>query len=329
MNHERSAFAFDRVPNIPDSQSHASGPSSQQAPEAAAVSTPERNEHHKKGIVKKHKARFLAHFIRQLDVLIYLQLSVLYYMDCSFLSFLARAMNQAFYFTPKPPGMNPVIVGNRPQIVIIFGLNLLSMFFHSIYIPPTAGEAMRGYLHGGILIDFVGQKSPVPRARLIMSDLLVLSLQLVVLSVTLEKNKLGDPLALSAEGIQSRDEGAQTHDLEEQGIRSSEGAEGMELRSLQLPSEAQMDGDEDRESDEQLGRSEEVASVHSEDVVYSGQCVIADVPIADTIRSQWKQSSTEQTVNPSNGSLGAVAAAEMARRRLRFRIRIGGREFGS
>ncbi|KAL8714919.1 MAG: hypothetical protein Q9220_001432 [cf. Caloplaca sp. 1 TL-2023] len=324
MNHEQPAFAFDRVP---DNQSHASDPSSSQTPEAVAASTSEGNERYKKEIFKKHKAQFFTHFIRQLDIMIYLQLSILYYMDCSFLSFLARSMNQAFYFTPKPPGLNPIIVGQRPQIVAIFGLNLLSMAFHSAYLPPTAGEAVRGYLHGGVLIDFVGQKSPVPRIRLVFYDLLVLSLQLVILSITLGKDELGDPPALAVEGGQSRDEEAQTYDLEEQGIRSNEGVEGLELLPLQTLSGRRIDGDEDRERDELLQRTEGVAD-HPEDIFHSGQCVIADVPVVDTIRNHWKQSSTEETPNRSNGSLGAAAAAELTRRRLRFRIRLGGRDLG-
>lgn len=49
---------------------------------------------------------------------------------------------------------------------------------------------MRGYLHGGVIIDFVGQKAPTSRLGLLLLDCLVLMLQCVMCGVWLEKDRL-------------------------------------------------------------------------------------------------------------------------------------------
>ncbi|KAL8699076.1 MAG: hypothetical protein Q9201_006206 [Fulgogasparrea decipioides] len=248
------------------------------------------------------------------------------FLSCSLFSFVTRTTNHWFYFTPKPPLMNAAITWNRPHIVIIFGINLLSGFLHAMYTPPTAGEATRGYLHGGLLIDFVGQLSPVSRVRLVAYDLLILALQMVMLGVTIEKRKLVDAGNSSAEGGGSREDEGQGHDFEERGLRRGEDIEGIELQPLRPLPGGRLGGDEDEEREEVLGRNESTTDEHPGDAFCSGQYVIADVHIVNTVRGQWRQSYTA-TRSSNDGSVGA--AAELARRRLRFRIRIGGREYGS
>jgi hypothetical protein len=46
----------------------------------------------------------------------------------------------------------------RATVVFLvpFSLSFLS---HLIFSPPSAGEPTQGYLHGGILIDFIGQRT--------------------------------------------------------------------------------------------------------------------------------------------------------------------------
>ena len=73
---------------------------------------------------------------------------------------------------------------------MIFVLKILWLLIHAISILLIAGEAVREYLHGSLLIDFVGQQSPVLRLRLVGCDLLVLAPQLVMLGITIEKRKL-------------------------------------------------------------------------------------------------------------------------------------------
>lgn len=210
---------------------------------------------------------------------------------------------------------------------MIFVLNILWIIAHASSTPPTAGEAVRGYLHGGLLIDFVGQKSPVSRVRLVWYDLLVLMLQLVMLGIKVEKKKMDAP----AGGGERRGEEAQDHDAEERGTRrSQEGMEGIELQSLRPMSEGRAGDEEDGARHDLLERTEEsMTSEHPGDAFYSGQSIIAIVHIVDTIREQWRQTQPAASGSSGESSMGATAAAQLARRRLRFRIRIGGRDYGS
>lgn len=352
MNHEPPASTSD-IPSSSHHSDHASTSHSSQA-ETAATASHEEHQQRASSLQKLYKTQFLDHLIRNLDIMIYAELSILYYMEyvcplfhpppgfpsspaaniaeltysssCSLFTFIVRALNHWFYFTPKPL-VSPIVTWSRPHIVVIFVLNILWLLIHASSTPPTAGEAVREYLHGGLLIDFVGQKSPVSRLRLVGYDLLVLALQLVMLGVTVEKKKLDAPEG----GGGSREEEGQDHDAEERGTRrSQEGFEGIELRSLGPAPGVRTGGEQDAERDGLLEETQEgTASEHPGDAFYSGQHIIANIHIADTIREQWGQTSPTKTGSSGNESMAAAATAELARRRFRFRIRIGGRDYGS
>ncbi|KAL8963033.1 MAG: hypothetical protein Q9193_000650 [Seirophora villosa] len=330
MNHVSS----ESISNVPSgshhSSNHASTSHSSQG-EAAATTSGEEPQHRVRNVQKKYKIQFLDHLIRQLDIVIYCELSVLHYMDCSLLSFVVRALNHWIYFTPKPHPMPPVFAWNRSHVVMIFALNMLFMCAHAISIPPTAGEAVREYLHGGLLMDFVGQKSPVSRVSLVGYDLVVMALQFVMLGITAEKKTLDAAGGVSASGGQRTEEEAQDHDSEERGVRrSEEGTEGIELLPLRPLSEETTGGEEDRERSDVLGSTEGSTSrEHPGDAFYSGQYIVANVNLVDTMRSHWRQPQPVSTGSSSDNSMGAAAAAQLASRRLRFRIRIGGREYGA
>lgn len=235
--------------------------------------------------------------------------------------FFGRATNHWFYFTPKPALMNPIVSSNRPNIVAIILLNVVSVFVHYINLPPTAGEATRGYLHGGLLIDFVGQQSPVSRFRLIAYDALILGLQLVMLAVTDEKRRLLQPSSPLSDGATNGEDAAQDHDSEERGIRRSEvGTEAVEMRSLPPVSEGQAVQEEGPEGEESSGNHHRTTREHPGDAFYSGQYVIADVRILSTIQHHWTKVYTGPNGTSSHNSMGA--AAELARRRLGLRARI-------
>ncbi|PWY70367.1 DUF1746-domain-containing protein [Aspergillus sclerotioniger CBS 115572] len=131
------------------------------------------------------KVAFIDRLLRDLDILIYCELSALYYMDCSITLFSLRAIIQLIFFTPKSPPFEPT--RNQPFITAILGSNIFCMLFHHFCTRPEASEATRGYLHGGILIDFIGQKAPIPLARLLFLDFLVLGLDLIMLGLIVER----------------------------------------------------------------------------------------------------------------------------------------------
>ena len=189
-----------------------------------------------------------------------------------------------------------------------------------------------------MLIDFVGQLSPVSRARLAGHDILVLALQLVRLAVDVERKRVDSGADLRRQTThpnlhreQDEDAERQNHDFEERGIMRGDGIDEYEMQSLRPCAEGRTGGDEDRERDELL-QDQMRSTEHPEDAFNTGQRVIADLHIVDTVREQWRQYkhvNTDTTGSASNRSVGAAAATALARRRFRFRFRVGGRQYGS
>ncbi|KAG6363346.1 hypothetical protein INS49_008443 [Diaporthe citri] len=142
----------------------------------------------KVGIAKK--LEFMTHLMSSLDVLVFAELCVLYYMDCSFARLVMRSLVQYMYLTPKPEDFLKLMPAPRPQIYTVFATNIICMLLHLLLALPEASETMRGYLHGGVIIDFVGQKAPASRVGLLLLDCLVLMLQCVMCAVWLEKDRL-------------------------------------------------------------------------------------------------------------------------------------------
>ncbi|KAI9741085.1 MAG: nuclear protein localization protein 4 [Cirrosporium novae-zelandiae] len=130
----------------------------------------------------RKKAELLDGLLRDLDILIYAHLSVLFYMDTSFILFIVRAVFQLFYLTPKP-AIFPDPPKDRRYIRALVLANILPIVQHLLLDAPSAGLASRGYIHGGLFIDFIGEKGPISKGRLILFDIIVASLQLVMLGV--------------------------------------------------------------------------------------------------------------------------------------------------
>lgn len=132
-----------------------------------------------------NKTATLQSLLRLLDALIFLQLGALYLQDNLTFFLLLRAVSQALH---NPPAVQ------LPPVILI---NLLCFATHLLQARPEAkGWASRGYLHGGLIIDFVGEPGPVSKWRLVSMDLLIFGLQLVVLVVGNERLKaVGDPQA--------------------------------------------------------------------------------------------------------------------------------------
>ncbi|KAL8982904.1 MAG: hypothetical protein Q9205_002703 [Flavoplaca limonia] len=208
--------------------------------------------------------------------------------------------------------MSPIVTWNRPQIVVIFVLNILWLLIHAISISPIAGEAVREYLHGSLLIDFVGQQSPVSRLRLVGCDVLVLALQLVMGSWTRPKevNKI-EITRVRTMMLKNEERG---------GVRKARKGSNCDLSTARIRG---ADRRRTGSGEERVlrGNREATASERSGDAYYSGQHVIANVYILDTIREQWRQTSPATIGSSGNESMGAAAAAELARRRFQDKDR--------
>jgi hypothetical protein len=191
---------------------------------------------------------------------------------------------------------------------------------------------MRGYLHGGVIVDLIGYKGPTSKIHLVLLDSLVLALQCLMLSVHAETERLkavltafANPAAAAAAAErQPRAEvvAAQDLDSEERGLmRDAVTNDGdIELQPMASPntgpSNATGNNNESEERNEERERllaepppREEEEDEHPLDMYYSGQVVIADFHVLHTLKRQW-----DDYGNASGSALQTVGfSAEFAR----------------
>ncbi|KAL9119030.1 MAG: hypothetical protein Q9187_004418 [Circinaria calcarea] len=232
---------------------------------------------------------FLDHLIRNLDMSIYCELSILYYMDCSFLLLTLRALPQFLYLTPKSLLLPPPPT-NQKQLLVILLTNAVCLLYHLFSARPEAGEVVRGYLHGGVLIDFVGVKGPVGKLALASLDLLVTGLQVGCAAAVAEKHNTratggGGGGGAGRNHTISRGTG-QDIEAEEEGLRRSqeftapENTRAIELQPLRRSATGATD--ETDMEDETTTLAE-----HPLDTFAAGQHIIANLHVLDMIRTSW------------------------------------------
>ncbi|KAK6330273.1 hypothetical protein TWF730_004768 [Orbilia blumenaviensis] len=249
------------------------------------------------------KSDWLDHMLRNLDIVTYCYFSYLYFLDTSFIRFLLRAIVQINLFAQRPPNFpSPQRTQKRSAVVSIVASTLMCFLLHLFSEPPSGSEATGGYLHGGMIIDFVGQEGPISRLRLISIDFVILILQLTMLTVKVSKQEL-----LDSSGP-NRIIPAQDLDSEERGVTAGIDDDNSDFAAS--PIEGHIGGG--RSSSDGLRRRPAADSN-----IYSGEVIIADLRIVDTVRSQWNS----RNHNPINPSASATMAANLANARLRMLFR--------
>lgn len=146
--------------------------------------------------------RRLDDLIFSLDRLICAEIAVLYFIDNSFICLALRAATQTAYLRRTPP---PV-----PAAPLLYA-NIICLILHLYRKQPQAGEALRGYLHGGLLLDFIGQQGPTSKWQLILMDMIITCLQLVAFGLALQRKDMDKSKARDAASTQP------DHDAEERG----------------------------------------------------------------------------------------------------------------
>lgn len=245
------------------------------------------------------------------------------------------------FLTPKPAFL-PEPPQNRPYIGAIFGANLLCLFFHLMNPSPAASEATRGYLHGGLAMDFIGQKGPTSKLHLSMLDMLVLLLQLVALGahvtrIKVKKQATAPPAVPAApQPPMPPVQPAQDLDHEERGVhRSDHDPVDIELQNLnpsvrqeppdEPPATSIPDEEGNDERDTLLSSSTQPSSdAHIFDAFNSGEIMIADLDIINLIHTQmreYRNAPSESTATPPGPGL----SERLSRNGLGLRLRIGNR----
>ncbi|CAG8936113.1 unnamed protein product [Penicillium salamii] len=286
------------------------------------------------------KVAFIDGLMRDLDIFIYCQLSALYYMDCSILLFALRAIIQLILFTPKAPPFEPT--RNQPFIGGILTSNLICIFFHAFFIRPEAGEETRGYLHGGLFIDFVGQV-PVSTLRLLSFDLLIFLVDIVMLALTIERVNItgtstpassdSSPNANADSSQETTVSQSQDHDAEERGVlRQEDGHETSPSthNSTESSPHSSIDEEAEEERTNLLADPADIQSpiiargCHPMDTFASGEAIIANVRFFGTLRDQWRYYKS-LTTRQTTGFTPTTETATFLRQRFGLQVGTDGR----
>lgn len=168
------------------------------------------------------------------------------------------------------------------------------MLSHLLGSLPEGPEHHRGYQHGGIIIDFVGQKPPTWRMYYILADLAIVCIQCLMLTIHTERERLRVVLKtfrpLFPELAQEMPTGRTLQDLdaEEQGVlrdtatTTVDETDAIEMRPLRwrprIPGEAGGRGDE-------AEGSRRSSQTHLLDVMRSGNAVIGEYNVVRSMRT--------------------------------------------
>ncbi|KAK4159158.1 hypothetical protein QBC43DRAFT_374039 [Cladorrhinum sp. PSN259] len=245
-------------------------------------------EKQRAGLAKK--LEFMTHLQQSLDLLVYVYISTLYYMECSFARLLLRTIPHYILLSPKE-GL--ILPAQRVHIIVIFGPAIICILWHIFSALPEASEATRGYLHGGVLMDFIGQEPPSSRLTLIFIDIIILFLQCLMLAVHQDRERLKQAVHPSlrtllpgSEADSGATEPTQDHDAEERGVLRDQtymvDNEGVELQPLNGESSA---ADEEERERTTGPYASVTTSADMLDIMRSGNAVLSNFHIPHALRS--------------------------------------------
>ncbi|KAI1345111.1 DUF1746-domain-containing protein [Xylariaceae sp. FL0016] len=290
--------------------------------------SPSLSQKAKDGLTKK--LHFLAHLTQTLDSLVYAELCIIYYMDCSFLRLMLRWVAQALFVSPKAEDTLIAIPNNYVAAAVV--PNLLCMLLHLISSLPEANEAARGYLHGGILVDFVGQEAPSSRFTLLALDVAVLALQAFMMTVNMEKDRVRNVVKPPQRSVDSASgiglaapTTTQDHDAEERGVLRDapmmDETDDLEMQPLRTSDNEA----EDQGAASGLPRRSTAQSDDQYDglmdTLRSGNAILANFNIRQSLDIAWhsRETTTESAAAYAiqnvgyNATLAALAAQRRAR----------------
>ncbi|KAJ4313833.1 hypothetical protein N0V94_006748 [Neodidymelliopsis sp. IMI 364377] len=285
---------------------------------------------------KRKRIRMLGDLLRDVDLVVYMELLALYHLDCSFFWFALRALAHGSLLTPvSDPTMQRPPDEPRPFFPVVLGLFVVNFLLHVLYPAPSAGEDTRGYLHGGLMIDLIGQQGPTSKWKLGGLDLCILALQLIMVSAHVKRRDLKKQLAqISASEAPSGSAavaatsdaagdnpvaGATTNESAARGQDADDEERGV-LHRTDTMSDIAADA---AEEDALLPSAAETGHVDALDVLTSGQCVILSAGVIDTI---WRENENYRVFRQTRaeGLTGDMPETLRRLNTLRTRFGVGG-----
>ncbi|KAF2110274.1 hypothetical protein BDV96DRAFT_615265 [Lophiotrema nucula] len=278
---------------------------------------------------KRKRVLYLDHLLRELDGFVYLELITIYYVDCSFFWFAIRSIIHGTLLTPLPDlALARQHEEHKPFMPLILFSFAINFFLHLLYSAPSAGEDTRGYLHGGLMIDFIGQQGPTSKWRLAFLDIAVMAMQLVMVSVYVKRRDLkkklskmagGSSTTRSTEGDTAEPAGeAPAQETNAERDQDADAEERGMLRRTDTLSDLGADPDEE---DVLLPASSETGHVDAFDILASGQCLIGDFHVIETLRQEHDDYQTYRQTRTDTA--GSSLPPNALRQLNTFRVRFG------
>jgi hypothetical protein len=218
------------------------------------------------------------------------------------------------------------------MLVALLSSNALCLLLHIWLSAPSAGEVTRGYLHGGLAMDFIGQAGPTSKLYLVLLDLLIMFLQLTHMAAFMVQSRLKEASApptanaIEAEAIERQQPPPPGQDLdaEERGVIRSDEQQDIEMQTLNPPGTAGAESADPPAAAESSDREALLApeaprtDAYIFDAFHSGQIVIADLDLRRRIQDQ-VQLIKNYRVDPQASS-SQILRFELANRMLRMRM---------
>ncbi|KAF4979025.1 hypothetical protein FZEAL_4700 [Fusarium zealandicum] len=274
------------------------------------------------------KLELITHLLKSLDTLVFAELSALYYMECSMFRFMLRSLGQYMYLTPKDESFPFLMPASRMHVVLILVPNIICMLLHVLASLPSGPDYHRGYMHGGLVIDFIGQKPPTSRIYYLVADFAILAIQCLMLTVHTERERLRLTLKtfrpLIPAPAQEMAPTIEDLDAEERGVsRDMPGSlptnesDDIELQPLRRVSEAEEANEPSGESEQSTRDSsnDESSRSHLSDVLSSGNAILGEYHVFNSIRTAAMDLERTAAHSLRTISYGATMAAIEARRR--------------
>lgn len=231
--------------------------------------------------------------------------------SCSFFWLAVRALAHGSLLTPiSDPTMQRPPDEPRPYLPAVAGLFVVNFVLHLLWPAPSAGEDTRGYLHGGLVIDFIGQQGPTSKWKLSGLDICILLLQLIMVSAHAKRRDLKKQLVQMTTGEGPLDvapDAATPATPATPATASESTARGQdaddEERGVLHRTDTMSDiGADPDEEDSLLHSTTEPGHVDALDALTSGQCVILSAGVIDTILREnenyrvFRQTRTESSI---------------------------------
>ncbi|KAM3478415.1 hypothetical protein MY5147_002194 [Beauveria neobassiana] len=242
----------------------------------------------------KKKLVFLTHLLKSLDLVVFAELSALYYMECSMFRFLLRAFGQYLYLSPKDESFPVALTATRVHVLLVVAPNLICMLLHLFTSLPAGRADQRGYQHGGLVIDFIGQTPSSSRIYYVLADIFLLVLQCIMLTIHTEREQMRVTLKtfrpLAADLAQQAAAGRTIRELdeEERGVsammdeEAGDEAVEVEMRLLNQGAGAEI-GNETGPSNSNTDNNGD-NTTHLFNVMNSGNGVLGPYHVLHTIR---------------------------------------------